>query len=217
MWDERAGRYYRSPSHRGGADLELVVRFCDPHPIRSILDVGSGGGHVAARLRERGCAVVTCDVAPAMRPDVICAAEDLPFPDLSFDVVVTRLAAHHFSDLPRALKEMGRIAREAVVVEDTLWNGDELEAIYRLHDPTHVATYSEQEWTRMLATAGLEVEELAVVPKTHVFADWTRSTGCSADTSRRLTDLLGTRLIDGKWTDAKIVLRGGRLTPGSGP
>ena len=36
------------------------------------LDVATGGGHVARRLREAGLQVVTTDPAPGMQPDVVC-------------------------------------------------------------------------------------------------------------------------------------------------
>ena len=45
------------------------------------IDVATGGGHVARRLREAGLEVVSCDPAPGMQPDVICFAEELPFAD----------------------------------------------------------------------------------------------------------------------------------------
>ena len=64
----------------------------------TVLDVATGGGHVARRLREAGASVVTTDVAPGMQPDVVAPADHLPFADASFDVVACRIAAHHFPD-----------------------------------------------------------------------------------------------------------------------
>ena len=49
-------------------------------------------------MREAGAEVVTVDAAPGMQPDVIAPADHLPFADSSFDVVVCRIAAHHFPD-----------------------------------------------------------------------------------------------------------------------
>ena len=56
-----------------------------------------------------------------MRPDVLSRVEDLPFADGSFDVVVCRIAAHHFTDLEKAVAEMARVANRLVVIEDTLY------------------------------------------------------------------------------------------------
>ena len=91
LWSERADAYRASEAHREGPDLDLVVEWAAGG--RTALDVGTGGGHVGRRLREAGLNVVTCDPAPGMQADVVCAAESLPFADGSFDVVACRIAA----------------------------------------------------------------------------------------------------------------------------
>ncbi len=90
----------------------------------TVLDVATGGGHVARRLREAGAEVVTVDTAPGMQPDVIAPADHLPFADASFDVVACRIAAHHFPDALAALKEMARVARDRVVIEDNTFTSE---------------------------------------------------------------------------------------------
>ena len=97
VWSERAEAYVDSDAHREGADLDQLVAWAAG--ARTALDVATGGGHVARRLREAGLEVVTCDPAPGMHPDVICRAEFLPFADGAFDVVACRTAAHHFEDV----------------------------------------------------------------------------------------------------------------------
>jgi ubiquinone/menaquinone biosynthesis C-methylase UbiE len=101
VWSARADRYRESPTHAAGADLDLLVEWAEPGRGVRALDVATGGGHVARRLRQAGADVVTADRAPGMRPDVICPAEDLPFADESFDVVTVRIAPHHFGDVER--------------------------------------------------------------------------------------------------------------------
>src|SRR5881409_4092937 len=118
LWSERAERYRRSAIHSEGEDLDLVVEWCAPAPGVTVLDVATGGGHVARRLREAGAEVVTVDAAPGMQPDVIAPADHLPFADASFDAVACRIAAHHFPDILAAVKEMARVARDRVVIED---------------------------------------------------------------------------------------------------
>jgi len=39
-----------------------------------VLDVATGGGHVARRLGERGCEVVSLDPSPGMQADVLARA-----------------------------------------------------------------------------------------------------------------------------------------------
>src|SRR5918992_3710691 len=127
VWDDRARAYRESVTHASGEDLDLLVEWCEPGEEVKALDVATGGGHVARRLRDEGCEVVTADASPGMRPDVICSAEDLPFADGSFDVVVSRIAPHHFSDIRAAMAEMSRVSNRLVVIEDNLFIDDAVE------------------------------------------------------------------------------------------
>ncbi|HEY2940622.1 MAG TPA: class I SAM-dependent methyltransferase, partial [Gaiellaceae bacterium] len=142
-WSERAQAYRDSPTHREGPDLDLLLEWCEPKEGVKALDVATGGGHVARRLREEGCQVVTLDPSPGMQPDVIAGAEELPFADGSFDVVVSRIAPHHFADVRGAVAEMERVSNRLVVIEDTLYSSEQHEEAERLRDPTHVRNYTE--------------------------------------------------------------------------
>src|SRR5204862_2563967 len=157
VWSDRAEAYRASEAHRQGRDLELFAEWAAG---KTVLDVATGGGHVAARLREAGCQVVTCDSAPGVQPDVICRAEDLPFADVSFGAVTCRVAAHHFEDPAAAVRELARVSADLVLVADNLYLGAAGEEADRLRDPTHVRNYSEDEWRDMFERAGLEVAKL---------------------------------------------------------
>ena len=212
VWSDRADAYRASPGHASGDDLDLLFEWCEPSEETKILDVATGGGHVARRLRERGAIVVTLDPSPGMRPDVIAGAEDLPFDDASFDVVVTRIAPHHFTDVRGAVAEFARVASRFVVIEDTLYSSEEHEEAEKLRDPTHVRSYTEAEWREMLEAVGLEVELVDFFEKTHPLEDWLARTGCEGDDAKRVRKLLADRISsDGEsWTDTKILLRARR-------
>jgi SAM-dependent methyltransferase len=209
VWSQRADGYRTSATHMRGDDLEAVVEMCEPQLGVKALDVATGGGHVARRLREEGCQVVTLDPAPGMQPDVVARAEDVPFADGSFDVVVTRIAAHHFADIGAAVAEMARVSNRLVVVEDTLFLSEQQERAEKLRDPTHVRSYSEDEWRELLSEAGLEVEQVEHFEKVHVLHEWLARTGCEGEEAERVKELLGPVLTpDGKaWRDVKIVLK----------
>lgn len=124
------------------ADLRFVNRWLSPRrpllravaehlpPGGRLLDVGCASGDVAAYLRSRLRApgtTVGVDLKPLHMREapapVRCVAADvhrLPFRDKSFDVVTASLFLHHFDGLePVALlRELGRVARRAVVVSD---------------------------------------------------------------------------------------------------
>jgi SAM-dependent methyltransferase len=212
VWDDRAEAYRRSKTHAEGADLDLVVEWCAPGLGRKVLDVATGGGHVARRLREQGCQVVTTDAAPGMRPDVVSRAEDLPFADGSFDCVVTRIAPHHFGDVRAAIHELSRVTNDVVVVEDTLYSSDRHEQAEKLRDPTHVRNYTEEEWVELLTDAGLEVEQRELFEKVHPLDDWLARTGCEGAEAERVRELLADRMTDDgtAWADVKICLKSRR-------
>lgn len=104
-----------------------------------ILDVGTGSADIPlaiarhAQQRGRPMEIVATDVHPQMREiardrarDTACItigaadALDLAYADDSFDVVLLSLTLHHFErdDQLRALREAGRVARHAVIVNE---------------------------------------------------------------------------------------------------
>ena len=197
VWDARADLYRESAAHREGPDLDLIVVWAADAGARTALDVATGGGHVARRLREAGLEVVTTDQSPGMRPDVVCPAEHLPFADRSFDVVVTRVAAHHFDDVEAAVRELARVARNSVLVVDNLHMGDQAEEAERLRDPTHVRNYDEAEWRRLLEIAGLRVEEVERFDKPIELEPWFERAGTPKADATRVRGLLADRIEDG--------------------
>ena len=208
-WSDRAQAYRESPTHREGSDLDLLVEWCEPAVGVKALDVATGGGHVARRLRGRDCEVVSLDPSPGMQADVLARAEDIPFEDGSFDVVVSRIAPHHFGDIRAAIAEMARVSNRLVVIEDTLFSSERHEAAERLRDPTHVRNYTEDEWRGFLSEAGLEVEQVESFEKTHPLEDWLARTGCEGEEAERVRELLADRMTPDRaaWTDKKIVIR----------
>ena len=208
-WDSRADAYRQSVTHATGDDLDAVVDFCNPHAGVKILDVATGGGHVARRLREHGAEVVTCDASSGMEPDVVAAAEQLPFPDGSFDVVVSRIAAHHFDDIGLAIGEMVRVSNSVVVIEDMLYRTDEEQEAEKLRDPTHVRSLSTEEWHELLESGALEVEQELFFSKTHGFDEWLARTGCEGADAGRVRELLVPYTSDdgSTWSNDYIVVK----------
>ena len=207
VWSSRAAAMRESRTHRQGPDLDLVVEWCEATDGVQALDVATGGQHVARRLREEGASVVTVDPAPGMQPDVVARAEDLPFADGTFDVVVTRIAPHHFEDVARAVREMARVSRNLVVVEDTLYADEAVEEAERLRDPTHIRSYSEEEWRRLLEDAGLRIEEVERLEKRRTVDVWLALAGTPEADRERIRRLLGDRVVDGEYVDTKILFK----------
>jgi SAM-dependent methyltransferase len=206
VWSERAELYRQSEAHRQGPDLDLIVEWAAG--ARTALDVATGGGHVARRLREAGVRVVTSDPAPGMQPDVVNRAEDLPFADDAFDVVACRVAAHHFEDVPKAVREMARVSRDRVLVVDNLYLSEAAEEAERTRDPSHVRNYSEQEWRGFFEDAGLRVEQVEFFEKPIELEPWLERAGCSGREAERVRELMADRIADGRVTLDRIALKG---------
>jgi SAM-dependent methyltransferase len=208
VWSRRAEAFRASPTHAAGEDLDLLVEWCEPGPGVTALDVATGGGHVARRLREAGCTVVTVDPAPGMRADVVARAEDLPFADASFDVVACRIAPHHFADVLAAVREMARIARDWVVVEDNLFLDEASEEAERLRDPTHVRSYGGAEWRSFFELAGLEVVDERRFDRRVPLQAWLDRVETPPADATRIRELLAHRIEGDTLAMSTLVIKG---------
>ncbi|MGH3017015.1 MAG: class I SAM-dependent methyltransferase [Gaiellaceae bacterium] len=204
-WSDRADAYRESPAHRKGPDLDLIVEWAEG--AKTALDVATGGGHVARRLREAGLQVVTTDAAPGMQPDVVSRAEDLPFADGSFDMVVSRFAAHHFTDVHAAVAEIARVTRDRVIVVDSAYGGEALEEAERVRDPSHVRCYSADQWREMLEGAELAVDDVRLFATRDELEPWFERTGCAGEDAERVRQLAADRIVDGWITFDRIAVK----------
>jgi SAM-dependent methyltransferase len=190
-----AQAYIASAGHAGGEDLDRLVAWGRARAPRRVLDIATGGGHTALAFAAIAPRVIALDVTePMLRAardfvdgrsatNVAFVAGDveaLPFREASFDVVTCRLAAHHFADVPAAVRQVQRLLRPggAFLVQDILGR-DEAESaafiteVERRRDPSHVRAYRATEWKAFLRGAGLTVIDEAVFTKSRPWEDWT--------------------------------------------
>jgi ubiquinone/menaquinone biosynthesis C-methylase UbiE len=205
-WSERAQLYRDSAAHREGEDLDLMVEWAAG--AETALDVATGGGHVARRLRETGINVVPLDPAPGMEPDVVSRGEDLPFADGSFDVVACRVAAHHFEDVEKAMSEMSRVSRDRVIVVDNLFLDERAEEADRVRDPSHIRNYTDKEWRELFEAVGLRVAEVRRLPKVIEIEPWLERAATPDADAERVLELLADRIEDGWITLDRIAILG---------
>ena len=103
--------------------LDAVARRLPAEPIDDILDVGCGTGRYSAALAAHfGARVVAVDPSAKMLAEARkkpargvrferAAAESLPLPDASVDMVFGSMVFHHFDDPDRAVGEFRRVLR----------------------------------------------------------------------------------------------------------
>lgn len=90
---------------------------------QNILEVGLGNGTTSHYLKNIGIEVTTADINRGLNPDVICSVIKLPFEQNSFDVVLCAEVLEHISyeEFPKALGEIYRVARKAVILSLPHW------------------------------------------------------------------------------------------------
>ena len=103
---------------------------------------------------------------------------------------------------------MARVSSDLVVVEDTLYVGEQVEEAEQLRDPTHVRSYTEDEWRAFLEAAGLEVEQVESFEKRHPLEEWLGAAGTPEDDAARVRELLADQIEGDEYVDTKLALQG---------
>lgn len=130
-----------------------LIQAADPRPGERVLDVGCGTGIIARQVASRlgaGGTITGLDLSPNMlaiartaaaREGVAIiewregSAEQLPFPESSFDLVLCQFALMFFADKAAALTEMRRVATENGRVLLSVWQGLDRHPFYQtLHN-----------------------------------------------------------------------------------
>lgn len=188
----QAPRMNAAPAFREEGTLRRI-REAVGRPGR-LLDVACGPGIVAEALVGTAQEIVGVDATPEMvalarerlrkagAPNASFregTAEALPFPDGSFDAVVTRLSLHHLPHVPAALGEMRRVLKSGgrLVVVDVVSPGDTADAalhnaLEKLRDPTHVRMLGPDEIPALLRAAGLAPMDTQTWVQEREFGEW---------------------------------------------
>jgi SAM-dependent methyltransferase len=101
-------------------DVLAFVRSALPAPPARVLEVGAGGGELAAALREAGWDVVAIDPAGEADGVEAVALDAYDAPVGSFDAAVAVLSLHHVDPLAASCAHLGELVRPggALVVDE---------------------------------------------------------------------------------------------------
>jgi ubiquinone/menaquinone biosynthesis C-methylase UbiE len=207
-----AQNYVTSTDHSQGESLDRLVELLPFQPTWRALDIATGGGHTALALAPHVAEVVASDITAPM----LAAAEkfiqgrgvanvvfreaeacDLPFAEAEFDLVTCRLAAHHFSDCARFVRESARVLRPGgwFALIDNVTPAEakaarHINAFERLRDPSHVWEYAAADWEAFCLAATLTVQHLEHYQKPLDFEPWCDRMSVPAATRQQLRAML---------------------------
>jgi ubiquinone/menaquinone biosynthesis C-methylase UbiE len=193
QFGKTAAHYLTSKPHAQGKSLERLVTLTAPQKDWRMLDVATGGGHVAYAFAPHVARVWATDITQEMLDQVkaeaskraltnvrvtYAKAETLPFEDSSFDLVTCRIAPHHFDSIPDFLKEVYRVLKPGALfalVDNIVPSGsvgDYVNAFERLRDPSHLRAWTMDEWRDALDAARLPPAHEETLDKKMEFKSW---------------------------------------------
>ncbi|AXF56332.1 class I SAM-dependent methyltransferase [Salicibibacter kimchii] len=209
-----AEKYVNSTLHAKGKDLQALATTNKLTGEEVVLDIATGGGHVANALAPLAKEVTAMDITVEMLESaetfirgnghdnvrfVEGDAEGLPFADEAFDVAVSRIAAHHFSRPDVFLQESFRVLKSGgsfFLLDNTAPEADVFDTFYneieKLRDPSHIRAWKKSEWTAKIEEAGFTVQYVQRFRKTFDFQDWCDRLDVAAETRT----LLQSKMID---------------------
>lgn len=227
-----AGDYVKSQTHASGPDLVRMVEVAVPATTDMLLDVATGGGHVARVFGPLVGTVVIADMTLSMLKEatqfltssgltavhsVVADAEAMPFKEESFDIATCRIAPHHFPNPDRFVAEIARVLKPGgrfVLVDSTVPGGafgDFYNRYEKLRDDSHVRSLTQSEWSALIADAGLHLRANEPFRKRHNFAEWTARSRVTADVRVQLEEMMRTageeaaRVFELQWNGDRLI------------
>jgi 2-polyprenyl-3-methyl-5-hydroxy-6-metoxy-1,4-benzoquinol methylase len=140
-----------------------------------LLEIGSGLGHLAAQLEDffQTCGMDLNHWAVKQSRSVIhqthlqtASAQELPFAEASFNVVIIKHIVEHLPDPQKAIAEIGRVTQPGgtlILATPNLssllkpWKG---EGWIGYQDPTHISLKTPTEWLELIRSAGFSLRRV---------------------------------------------------------
>lgn len=181
VYQTRGLNYLRPPEA-----YPIFLQLLETQPERRLLDVACGPGLLLRAARERGLEAQGIDlsnVAVSMVPEVARGAtattgnaENLPFPDGSFDYITCIGSLERFIHRDKALAEMKRVARKGarlcLMVRNSQTFGWKVatEWLGRINTQGHQDADTLESWSSLFSKNGFEIKR--VVPDQWFYQKW---------------------------------------------
>lgn len=188
--------YITSTTHGNEQDLQQLMKHLPLHHQMIALDIATGGGHVAKYLSKHVKHVVATDLTEEMLWNTanhlkefkniefkVADAEQLPFPDNTFDIITCRYAAHHFPHPEKFIQEVYRtLKREATflfvdnVGHENPKLDDFINRLDKMRDASHVRSLKISEWINMMNDSQFTILHEQTRNKKLPFTEWVTRT-----------------------------------------
>ena len=138
----------------------------------NLLEEGCGLGHLVGQL-EPDFKTFGMDInhwalrqaaAAAAQTNLVCSlAGELPYPNLSFNAIISKHVVEHLPDPKKAVSEIGRILKPGGTLILATPNLSSLlkplkgERWIGYQDPTHISLHTPEEWKEMIELAGMKI------------------------------------------------------------
>lgn len=209
-FSKNAHLYVQSSPHRETGDLELALHALGDPDGLTLLDVATGTGHTAFFFAERHAHVFAIDSNDEMlavaqeeaeQKSFSCrflkgSSHDLPFDDSTFDIVATRLAAHHFPSPSDFVAEARRVLRrggQIMVIDNVVPEGEAgvwINDFERKRDPSHAACLTVAEWHKLLERHRFKPPLVEGYPKSIDYDPWMQRMSIEGNDADALWDKL---------------------------
>ncbi|MDF2035872.1 methyltransferase domain-containing protein [Cytobacillus oceanisediminis] len=209
-FSKNAEKYVTSKIHGDAAELNQLVQTLNPQKEWVVLDIATGGGHVAKSMAPFVSQVFAADLTKEMLANtarhlesfkniwyVLADAEALPFLDKYFDAVTCRIAPHHFPNPEKFISEAGRVLKPGghfLMIDNVSPEEKELagfmNTVEKLRDDSHYRCLSTGEWRKLFAAYGLHETNSKSRKKQFDFPSWVRRTAESDEQIRAVEDYI---------------------------
>ena len=165
--------------------LTWILDSLDLKNDMSVLDVAGGTGILSRSIAPFVNDVTAIDISQEMINEgmklteqkgisnityQIGNAQNLPFKQESFDLVISRLGFHHFTNPSKILQEMNRVCTcngTVGVIDMISAEDDKLSSLYnhyeRLRDSSHYNALKKSQFIKLFKDTGLELKQVDVL------------------------------------------------------
>ena len=210
-----------------------IVESLGLNGTETVLDVATGTGLMARDLAPHVAHITGIDVTPEMLAQARQIAADsgianlafddgdatsLPYPDDRFDLVISRIAIHHFDNPEVELREMrrvcnpdGRVAIVDIVASDDPSVADAHNRLERMRDPSHTTAFCLSDLHALAQRSGLNVVYTSENDAVRDLDEWMDLTGTPDDVRAAAHQALEDEIAGGSPTGMRAHRVDGRL------